>query len=94
MQSNLYDIRTTDDILAQCLLIFARRGAQIRAELRAQYGIEEGDRRMSELAREAERALWPDRSSTPGATLSRETASVASIPISKPPSIEKHSTPS
>lgn len=65
MQCNPSDSMTTDEILVRCLLLFARRGAQIRAELRAQYGIAEGDQRMSELAREAERKLWPAQPHAP-----------------------------
>lgn len=72
MPPDPYDGPTTEKSLAQCLLIFARRGAQVRAELRAQYGLAEGDQRMSELAREAERTLWPDKAATPTATLTRE----------------------
>jgi hypothetical protein len=86
-------ILTIDQTLAHCLLICARRGAQIRAELRAQYGIEEGDRRMSELAREAERKLWVDTDTTPTEILSGELVAEVHTLHAEASEHGQHSTP-
>jgi hypothetical protein len=79
------DSLTVEQALAQCLQVASRRGAQIRAALRAQYGREEGDRRMSELACEAERTLWPAEPGTPEQTLNDELVAGVQTPNAEAP---------
>ncbi|MEP7200347.1 MAG: hypothetical protein ABI874_11055 [Chloroflexota bacterium] len=72
-----------DRALTQCLLVASRRGAQIRAALRAQHGRERGDAIVSELAREAERKLFERTNNTPDAAILADyAAGVAAVSTS------------